>query len=252
MDTANELSTTAKSIRLIFLLKELDGANLTELSSELNIPKSTVHRHLATLKEYGFVRQEGRQYLLGFRFLEFGQYTRNRTREYQLSEQTVKDLAEQTGERAQFVVEEHGEGVYLYIETGQHAVRTGLNVGHRINLHSTAAGKVILSYLPDERVAEILGEKDLSKLTDKTITDDEEIKGQLSTIRERGYAFNREENIEGLRAVAGPVTDSNDRLIGVLSVSGPSNRMKGEWYTSEIPDLVLGSANELELRVAYD
>ncbi|PSQ89215.1 MAG: hypothetical protein BRD45_03965 [Bacteroidetes bacterium QS_8_64_10] len=157
----------------------------------------------------------------------------------------------QTGERAQFVVEEQGRGIYLYIETGEHAVRTGLSVGQQIYLHSTSAGKVILSLLPDDRVNEILDEYGLPPLTENTITDSNELKSQLDEIRERGYAFNREENIKGLRAVSGPVTDENDILIGVLSVSGPSHRMKGEWFQSGLPDLVLGTANELELRIAY-
>jgi DNA-binding IclR family transcriptional regulator len=251
MKRAGHLSTTAKSFDIVSLLHELDGATLADLTEELGMPKSTVHRHLATLREKGFVTEDDGEYHVGFRFLELGYHARNRNEAYRLAEGPVRDLAEQTGERAQFVVEEQGEGVYLYIETGEHAVRTGLSVGHRIHLHSTAAGKVILSYLPEERVDEILDGSGLPALTDGTITDPDELRSQLSAIRDRGYAFNREENIDGLRAVAGPVTDEDGDLFGVLSVSGPSNRMKGELFETEIPDLVLGSANELELRIAY-
>lgn len=246
-----ELSTTAKSFRIVNELYENDGASLSKLHESLDVPKSTIHRHLGTLQKHGYVHFEDDEYHLGFRFLELGEYTRNRKEAYQLAEEPVKTLAEETGERAQFVVEEHGRGIYLYIGTGEHAVRTGLSVGHRVHLHSTAAGKVILSYLPDERVNEILEEHEFPELTEETITDPDELRSQLDEIRERGYAFNREENIKGLRAVSGPVTDENDDLIGVLSVSGPSHRMKGEWFQSELPDLVLGTANELELRVAY-
>jgi len=251
MATNTGLETTAKSFDILLALREREGATLQELDDHLELPKSTIHRHLATLQDSGFIREEGGEYDIGFRFLELGEYTRNRKGAYQLAAEPVEDLAEETGERAQFVVEEHGEGVYLYIETGQHAVRTGLAIGHRIHLHSTAAGKVILSYLPDDRVEEILDDRGLPPLTDSTITKRGELYDQLSEVRKRGYAFNREENIDGLRAVAGPVTDEDDELVGVLSISGPSNRMKGEWFTSELPDLVLGTANELELRIAY-
>jgi len=247
----NELATTSKSLQIIDALYENDGASLSRLNDSLDIPKSTIHRHLGTLQNHGYVHVEDNEYHIGFRFLELGEHTRNRKEAYKLAEEPVKTLAEETGERAQFVVEEQGRGIYLYIETGEHAVRTGLSVGHRVHLHSTSAGKVILSHLPDDRVAEILEEQELTSLTEETITDPDELKSQLDGIRERGYAFNREENIKGLRAVSGPVTDENDDLIGVLSVSGPSHRMKGEWFQSELPDLVLGTANELELRVAY-
>lgn len=101
------------------------------------------------------------------------------------------------------------------------------------------------------RTAEILDGLDLVPMTDSTITDRDTLETHIAEIREQGYAYSREENIGGLCAVAGPVTDGDDQLIGVLSVSGPSNRMKGERFTSEIPDLILGTANELELRIAY-
>ena len=245
------LSTTATSFEIVFELRELDGATLSELSSELDIPKSTMHRHLSTLVDYGFVSVERGKYHIGFRFLEFGEYVRERKEAYRLAKTTVSDLARQTGERAQFVVLEKDKGVYVHIDVGEHAVRTGLSVGRQIDLHSTAAGKVILAHLPDERVAEIIEGGGLAPKTEATITDVDELYDQLEETRTRGYAFNREENIKGLCAAAGPVTDRDGVLIGVLSVSGPSNRMKGDWFRHEIPDLILGSANELELRIAY-
>ena len=251
MTQSDTLRTTEKSFDVLILLDELGGASLAELTDRVELPKSTVHRHLTTLRRSGFVTEEDGEYYVGFRFLELGYRARERREVYSLAERPVRDLAEQTGERAQFVVEEQDEGVYLFIETGEHAVRAGLTVGHRIDLHSTAAGKVILSHLPEKRVDEILDTGGMSPSTDETITDSGELRAQLSTVRDRGYAFNREENIDGLRAVAGPVTNADDELIGVLSVAGPSNRMTGEWFEAEIPDLVLGSANELELRIAY-
>lgn len=251
MANPDRLKTTATSVEIVLALRDLDGATLTELSEHLGRPKSTLHRHLSTLAEYDFVSPDGDVYDVGFRFLELGEHTLNRREAYRLAESPVRDLARETGERAQFVVEEHGEGVYLHIETGEHAVRTGLSVGRRIPLHSTAAGKVVLAHLPDERVDEVIEGTGLPPLTDETITDGDELRAELARVVDRGYAFNREENIEGLRAVAGPVTDGDGGLIGVLSVSGPSNRLKGEWYESGLPDLVLGSANELELRIAY-
>ena len=247
----DRLTTTATSIEIVLSLQELNGATLGELVSHLDIPKSTLHRHLSTLADYGFVAIEDREYKVGFRFLELGEHARNRKTAYQLAESPVRDLATETGERAQFVVEEQGMGVYLHLANGEHAVQTGLSVGRRIYLHSTAAGKIILANLPEERINEIIDEHGLPPATDNTITDSNNLKSRVSEIQKRGYAFNREEAIEGLHAVAVPVTGNDDQLIGVLSVSAPSNRMKGEWFESELPDLILGSANELELRIAY-
>jgi DNA-binding IclR family transcriptional regulator len=251
MNSHNYLSTSATTFEVVLALRKLDSATLTELSSYLEIPKSTAHRHLMTLTEYDFVSVDEGEYHLGFRFLELGEYTRSRKEAYRLAKPPVSDLARETGERAQFVVEEHGMGVYLHIDTGEHAVRTGLEIGHRIHLHSTAAGKVILAHLPKSRIEEIIDIHGLPAKTPQTIIDRDELFDQLAEIKERGYAFNDKENIKGLRAVAGPVTTNDGDLLGVLSVSGPSNRMKGTWLREEIPDLILGSANELELRIEY-
>lgn len=75
-------------------------------------------------------------------------------------------------------------------------------------------------------MTEILDEQGPPPLIEETITDPDELKSQLDEIQEGGYAFNREENIKRLRAVSRPMIDENDGLIGVLSVSGPSHRMK--------------------------
>ena len=111
MATNTGLETTAKSFDILLALREREGATLQELDDHLELPKSTIHRHLATLQDSGFIREEGGEYDIGFRFLELGEYTRNRKGAYQLAAEPVEDLAEETGERAQFVVEEHGEGV---------------------------------------------------------------------------------------------------------------------------------------------
>lgn len=251
MATPSQLHTTTKSIEIVMALQELDGATLTELSNHFGVSKSTIHRHLTTLAEHDFVSVTDNVYHIGFRFLELGEYARTREEAYHLAESPVQNIAQETGERAQFVVREHGEGVYLYIETGERAVQTGFGIGQRIDLHSTAAGKVILAHLPENEIDAVIDEHGLPPLTEHTITERDELKEELAGIPERGCAFNRQENIDGLCAVAGPVTDSDGSLIGVLSVSGPSNRMKGEWFESEMPDIILGSANELELRIAY-
>nr|WP_321169935.1 IclR family transcriptional regulator C-terminal domain-containing protein [Salinigranum rubrum] len=91
----------------------------------------------------------------------------------------------------------------------------------------------------------------LPELTPHTITDHDEFFSQLDTIRERGYAFNDEESIQGLRAVGVPIRGKEHEILGALSVSGPTHRLKGDWYTEDIPDLLLGVSNELELNIRH-
>ncbi|MFC6993423.1 IclR family transcriptional regulator C-terminal domain-containing protein [Haladaptatus sp. GCM10025707] len=88
-------------------------------------------------------------------------------------------------------------------------------------------------------------------VTPYTIIDEDELFAELKQIRSQGYAFNREENLERLNAVGVPVRDPNDGVLGAMSVSGPSHRFKGQYFEQEIPDFMLGLANEIELNLAY-
>lgn len=246
----NSVKTARTMFETVEFVKEHDGASITEVANELGYAKSTVHRHLSTLAEMGYVTREGDEFRVGLRFLSLGQYARTRHKGYELAKRKVEEITESTGERAQFLVEEHGEAVYLHREFGEHAVRTDPGIGSRIPLHATAAGKAILANLPEERRSAIIEQSAFDPITNHTITDPEELTAGLDVIRDRGFSFNRQENLDGLHAVGAVVTSAEGEVIGALSVSGPTHRLKGERFQEELPDLLLGTANELELNIA--
>lgn len=254
--TANDSdSSTLKAADTMFgiveTVRDLGGARVTEVAAETGLAKSTVHRHLKSLEKHLFLVKEGDTYNVGLKFLSFGEYARHRRDVYDLARPLVDDLANQTDERALFMVEEHGQAVYLYRGIGNHAVHTNSRIGTYRHLHTIAGGKAILAYLPARRVEEIIDRWGLPAQTANTITDHEELYGELAAIRERGVAFNDEETIKGLRAVAVPVLGPNDAVYGTLSVSGPTRRIRGDWFEQEIPNLLLGTANELEINLKY-
>lgn len=255
MDTntsgSRRVKTTETAFAIIEALKKRNGARVSEVASDLNLAKSTVHRHLTTLTEQEWVAKEGDIYHIGLRFVEIGEHARNQKKGYQMAAKKVEELATETDERAQFLVEEHGQGVYIYRGIGSHAVRTDPGIGKRVPLHAISAGKAILAQMSEEEIDYILDRRGLPSLTPNTITTREELFGELESIRERGYSVNDGENIEGLRAVGVPVKNKDGSALGALSVSGPTRRMKGSWFEQDLPDLLLGTANELELNIAY-
>ena len=246
---------TVKTARTVFsiveALRETNGSGVTELARRLGVAKSTVHRHLSTLEELEYVEQRGDEYALGLKFLELGEHTRKQNPAYVLTRKKVDELATESGERAQFIVAEHGVGVYVHRQSGERAVETDSEIGKRIPLHATAAGKAILAFTSPERVEAIVERRSLERLTETTVTDYDELSRELAEIRERGYSFNDQENTQGLRAVGVPVRTADDSVLGALSVSGPTHRLKGDLFEHEIPDLLLGTANELELNIKY-
>lgn len=251
MVSGQTLSTTEKSIEILQLLKEKNGAGVTELATELDLPPSTVHSHLATLKKHELVIKQDGDYQLGLRFLTLGEHVRSTKPFYDDIRTLVGKLAEETEGRAHFVVEEYGRSVYLFTRAGKYAINAYPSVGKRAHLHDTAAGKSILAHLPEERVNAIIDNHGLPAATSNTITDRRELMAELETVRNQGYAFNREEHIEGIRAVGAPVLGKNGGVFGAFSVSSPKQRLKEKQFNEEVSSTVLSIAKELELTISY-
>lgn len=245
------VKATETTLRLIEFLHGSAGGTLTEIANELGVGTSTVHRHLATLKENGYVVTEDGTHYLSLQFLTLGGGTRGRISNDELIDKKVQQIADETGERAQFIVAEHGERVYVFTHTGSNAVTTDATIGKRGPLHVSAAGKAIMANLPEHRLEGILGAESLAAKTKHSITERSSLEAELEAIREQGYAFNEEESTTGLHAVGVPVNHGDGHVIGAISISGPANRLKGKYFREELPDLLLGAVNEIELNLRY-
>lgn len=246
---------TVKSGERVFdileFVRNADGVTVSEVAREFDVAVSTAHQYLKTIESRKFVVREGNEYHLALRFLDYGESARQRRPASKLAEENVDELARETNERAQFVVMEHGHGVVLYTATGDRAVQTDITLGRHVYLHATAAGKATLSQLPDRDVREIVDEQGLPAVTPSTITSEEALLNELDEIRDAGVAHNDQEDTRGLRAIGVPVTDQDGDVLGALSISGPTHRITGDVLEQDIPELLLGMANELELRVEY-
>lgn len=243
--------TVEKTLRVFDFLRDHPSSTLSEIASKLDIAKSTAYRHLETLERWEYVSYDDDGYSLSLKFLDLGTTVRRRKQSYMQAKGKVEELAEATGERAQFLVGEHGRAVYVHLATGEHAVEADTYPGLRVPIHASAAGLAILSALPPEEVDAIVERRGLEPMTSNTITSREALHEELEAARDRGYSINDRGYIEGLRAVGAPVEDADGTVLGGISISGPSNRMQGERFESELPSLLLGATNELELNITY-
>lgn len=248
---SKRMKSTAKLFRIVEELRDRDGARVTELAKELDIPKSTVHRHLQTLEDLEYVMKTGDIYHIGSRFLYVGSAVRHREEAYIQIKPKVQGLAAETDERAQFMIEEHGYMVYVHRETGDRAVQTNTQLGKQMPIHATSGGKAILAELPDEEVDAIIDRHGLAEHTQNTITDKDELYEELRQIREDGVSYNDQEFIDGLRAVSVPIIGPDGRVLGAIGISGPSHRLKEDLYHEELPNKLLGVVNEVELNLKY-
>lgn len=250
-DERKGIKSNETLFQLIDTLKQLDGAGVTKLANRMDVSKSTIHRHLTTLEDHEFVVRDGQEFRLSLKFLRYGGYVRRTNEMAKQIRPRIEDLADETGELSAYITEEHGQGVFVIRGIGDNAVGTDAGVGKRFHLHSLAAGKAILAEFPPERVDEIIETRGLPAYTNNTITEADELREELEKIRNQGFAIDREEHIKGLHAAAAPVYGPNNDLCGAFSVAGPSHRLKGDWFTEEIPELLLGTINEFQLDITY-
>lgn len=233
-----------KTLKLLAALQAHGEAGVTELATEIGISKSTVHNHLRTLAERGYVVGENGSYRLGFRFLDHGGYVRERYEGIRSLRSKTKELARQTGDLCQFVVVEHGHAIVVLRERGEQGVETNIRVGTRLPVDQMIGGQVILATIPPNEAATVV-ERGETELPDTV----EKIRTNLS---EQGYTAGEETYLRGLRTVAAPLHNAEGTLLGALSVSGPSHRLSEPNYETDLADRILGVANEIELEVSYN
>jgi len=235
---------------LVELLRELDGAGVTELSERLGIAKSTVHGHLTTLRERGFVVKRSGRYELGLRFFEYGQYVRSQLDIVQSGTFAVDKLEAETGEMVWLLTHQNGKAIYVYGRSGDNDVDINTILGTRTHMHYNSGGKAILAHLPESEVQDVIDAHGLPPRTEHTITDAERLLAELDRIREQGYALNLSEDLEGIHAVGVPLTVDGE-VQGALSVAGPAHRMPKERCEGEVLDRLRAATDEIDLTLAY-
>jgi DNA-binding IclR family transcriptional regulator len=245
IDASSTRQTTETSLLVLEAVQDLEGATLTDIAEYTSLATSTVHTHLRTLENAEYVVQADEGYHLGLKLFHIGEHARRRDGRYRLAKQAAFELANRVGEEVNFAVEEYGRSIILFDETTTPSDE-GFQVGRYFHMHSSASGKAMLAEYPDERVEAIVDRRGLPQLTENTITDFRQLREEIAEIRERGYAVNRQEELNGLKAVAMAVNEPDGSLFGTLDVSGPSYRLPD---ADEIANQLRPAVEELEATI---
>jgi IclR family KDG regulon transcriptional repressor len=222
---------------------EVDELGVTELSKRLKLHKNNVFRLLATLESRGYIEQNKatENYRLGLKSLELGQTFIKQMGLLRQAKPILDRLVKDCNETSYVAIFKEGFIVYLDVVETDLTVRVVSRVGSRLPAHCTAAGKVHLAFMPDE----------LKAYTPRTITDRETLKKELQTVAEQGYAIDNEELDPGVRCVAAPIRDYTRRIVGAVSISGPSMRFTEERIETELIPLVLQASEDLSTRLGF-
>lgn len=242
-------------------MKVLDGLSkagheisLSELSNNVALNQSTVYRILTTFKEYGFVEQRKKtsEYRLGPMVLSLASsYMRSlNIREVVFEELT--DLRDFTSETVHYAVRSGNEVIYVEKIQGIHPVGTISNtIGQRAPLHSTAVGKSLLAWLPQETLKEIIQNYQFTKVTQFTITDPETFFIELAKVKAEGFSHNRQEAEIGLAAIASPIFGA-EGVVGAISITGSTSRIEEIIESLNIKEKLKETCNRISTIMKFE
>lgn len=211
-----------------------------EIAGATDIPLPTIHRLLKTLVERGYMRQlPNRRYALGFRLVPLGSTASSMVGVN--TEAMLAELVHELGETANLAILSGAHAEYVAQVPSRHAMRMFTEVGKQVELHCSGVGKALLAQLDDEQVRSVIRRVGLPAYTPHTLTTETALFGDLSAIRERGYAIDEQERESGVRCVAVPVGPDLTSWMA-MSVSGPVTRMTDEVVGRAVPLLQAAAA----------
>jgi DNA-binding IclR family transcriptional regulator len=217
---------------------------LSQIASDVELDQATTHRFLATLRELGYVRQqpEGSAYRLGMKFAWIAAQILESVELRATARPIMRRLSAKTGETVHLAVLEADSVVYVDKVDGAQAVLMRSRIGSRGSVHSTAVGKTLLAFAEPSAQEGLLRRLRLLPLTQATIMDKPTLRAEIAAVRDRGYAFDNEENEAGIRCVGAPIFDASGSVIAAMSVTGWIVTMTPEKAAQCAPDLLAACA----------
>jgi DNA-binding IclR family transcriptional regulator len=234
------------------LAQEESELSFASLKNLLNIPGPSLWRILNVLRETGYIiyDPERHSYRLGFKLLYMGNILLNRIGFRSEARETLKKLVSLTEETAELSARFKDELVLLDQVESPKPVRLYSRIGSTCPyFHATAAGKVYLAHMTEEKLQRVMARTGLPSITDFTQTDFSLLKKELKKIRAQGYAVDNQEMRLGVFRIASPVFDDAGRIIACLGVAGPSFRLDPD-HVALMGANVKGVAEELSREVS--
>ncbi len=235
----NKGSSMRRALAILEAVAVAEGAlTPTELNKGLKLPKPTIHRLCAMLADEGYLQHslDGKGIVAGpkLRAMAVGVMAGAGGQRAALHA-ILEDLADNVGETCNINIPDGNAMRYLDRVEARWPLRLQLPIGTRVPLHCTASGKMFLGCLSPARRAQVVDNLTLEPRTPNTITDSTKLTAALDRVREAGYGADNEEFLEGMVAVAVPVTDDKGRLLATLALHGPTQRLTLEKAKTHIP-----------------
>lgn len=223
-----------------------DRLTLSEVARETGLTRAAARRFLLTLVTLGYVRTNGKEFSLGPRVLELGYSYLSSMTLPDVATPHVEALVAQVQESSSISVLDGQDVVDIVRVPAKRIMTVSVPVGTRFRAHASSKGRVLLAHLSPADLETFLAEARLERLTDRTVTDPQELRDLLDDIRKKGYALVDQEVEEGVRSVAVPLRDAGGTVIAAMNVSSYATRVSVGAARQEVLPLLLAAASQIE------
>ncbi len=239
-----------KALKILNLFStERPELGVTQVSQILGIYKSNAHNILSTFEHNRILERnpENGKFRLGVKILEMSNVVSSNLGMRNIIYPFMQELSDKAGEKVYLAIHD-GDGycVYLDVAYPHNSLPIRSMLGIKAPLYCTGVGKAILAFLPNEVINKVIS-RGLKEFTERTITDEEELIKELSSIRKKGYAIDNMEHEFGVKCVGVPLFDSHENVFASLSLSGPSLRFSCD-RISFFAKLLMDSAAQIKER----
>jgi IclR family acetate operon transcriptional repressor len=242
-------STVDRALRVLeaFLVGE-PQLGVLELSRQLDLDKSVIHRILATLVRRRFIEQDpaSRRYQIGLRVWELGQrYLAGDQLEDLAERELTKVVSRHAYASAYLATLDGADVVVVTTVRGPGTINVYIDPGTRLAAELTATGRALLAYLPDVQMARAVNKRRRAGLGGRPTVALSELRKELAHIRRTGFSISRGEYVPGIGTVAATIRGASGEPIAALSIDfliAPET----ENLWTELPVELQASTEEIE------
>ncbi|SHH58518.1 transcriptional regulator, IclR family [Anaerosphaera aminiphila DSM 21120] len=227
------------------------GVGLTELSKEVSLHKSTVHRFLNTLIFLGYIGQNSEnKYYLTFKLYDIASSKLEGLDFIGAARSYIEKLSNMVNEVVHLVIREDIYAVYVDKVDSDNVITMHSRIGRRSPLIYTSVGKSILSNCSDLEIKDVWDKTEKIKKTENTILDFNTFMDEINETRKTKIARDNEENELGIYCIGTSIYDSSGNVAGAISITGPVFRMK-EKLGSDLNKNLLFTAEQISKQLGY-
>jgi DNA-binding IclR family transcriptional regulator len=235
----NSVLQSVQNGLLILKLFSMDKPvlGITEISKELQLPKTTVSRLITELMKEGYLKKVNRKYSLGLSLLSLNGVIMSQLEIHREAFEPLKCLVNKTGETANICMLEGTNLIYVFKVESRQTVRLLSHVGHNRPPSCSSAGKLLLAFQPKEIVNDVIN-AGLPKRGPKSVTDPDHLFQQLKVIKQDEYSVCIDEMYEDVVSIAAPVKDYTGKVIAAVTIAAPKQRIPGNLIPLFIKELI--------------